>query len=1063
LYTKPPRALISARRFYNCATLDRLPIEDEGGSGSRGSHWEKLYMLEAVIGASGGPVFMEHSLALFEDTGWYRANYHKGGISAYGFGAGCGFITTRDCGPGGWGKAGSGIPSSLSPGPEHWPTYNDATGATAPAAAGLDRLCAWDLKSVRAVSTPNWVYKLNSEKCNSAATSAAQFNKGCKVPPWEVHYPAGTKAFLGYYPSNPDKFMNKCPVIVGNSPCTTGIETAWVGKIRGSSKGASSRCFVGSLQLDGQPLQSSRTFYPYKNAACYQHKCTSTQLQIVVMNAGSPVTVSCPVLGGDVSVSGFKGKLTCPPFAELCTLEAKLAAATANLKSSTALRFKGLIPVRGRSGSVVTVTARGLDATVAVYVGGKPTDTCTGGTACLAVKLQGDAQANKASCTAAGLSCIYKKGVRIDSGDKELGHFVVPPAVANGPVDVTLKAANAQVDVGFSALLIDSTGPTNFIDDAKTRKLGATALSGSSNELTKGPTHHMAYYWLPRDTAPFKAGTDDDLFYAVYLYYPADDKVEESATYSIKTVSTQTCRAVASDATEKAKSDCSLKPLSACTGNCVVATVESVDLTVDSSKHPAGSVWSSFQLLVNEGDVPSRRKHLDIIPSISQVVQSGSLTHQYVDCRGQVVGIQAIGKVVTKLDDCGVCGGKNWASPPFGVTANRPLLCDITKAGCICERSWTITRSGCTGKTFSGCSNFNMATGEPCNGFFSDKTPAQWKAEGYTWCKVPSNCAGAAGKLTSSATGAVTRFDKCKPQPVTDCKGKILANPLLGGGSVTDVCGVCEGDGTSCGKSLSGCQCKDSWTSNLGGCSGKTFKSCNLHTPGSVEPCNKVFDTSTKEFASKRPGQLFCEVPADCQGSKINVGSIKLDYCKFPSTSFKSCDASAAPANGGKGDCTSSLGPGATCQPTCNQGYTVSGKTACSAGTLVPATCAIPTCTDKKKNGDETMVDCGGSCPKCPTSCSDKVQNGDETGVDCGGSCPACMVGDITQSGCTCETKWSIGFSGCKGKTFSGCNNYDITTGLPCSGFYSNKSPAQWVAEGMSWCAVPSTCKGALR
>ena len=32
--------------------LDRLEIEDEGGSGSRGSHWEQVHFPEAVISAS---------------------------------------------------------------------------------------------------------------------------------------------------------------------------------------------------------------------------------------------------------------------------------------------------------------------------------------------------------------------------------------------------------------------------------------------------------------------------------------------------------------------------------------------------------------------------------------------------------------------------------------------------------------------------------------------------------------------------------------------------------------------------------------------------------------------------------------------------------------------------------------------------------------------------------------------------------------------------------------------------------------------------------------------------
>ena len=56
------------------------------------------------------------------------------------------------------------------------------------------------------------------------------------------------------------------------------------------------------------------------------------------------------------------------------------------------------------------------------------------------------------------------------------------------------------------------------------------------------------------------------------------------------------------------------------------------------------------------------------------------------------------------------------------------------------------------------------------------------------------------------------------------------------------------------------------------------------------------------------------------------------------------CDASAAPTNGGAGDCSSSLRSVSTCQPTCNSGYTVSGTSSCSAGTLIAATCSPILC-----------------------------------------------------------------------------------------------------------------------
>ncbi len=131
------------------------------------------------------------------------------------------------------------------------------------------------------------------------------------------------------------------------------------------------------------------------------------------------------------------------------------------------------------------------------------------------------------------------------------------------------------------------------------------------------------------------------------------------------------------------------------------------------------------------------------------------------------------------------------------------------------------------------------------------------------------------------------------------------------------------------------------------------------------------------------------------------------------------------------------------------------GKQCVKSGTT--ASCEIPrlpdgglpppaTCSDGKKNGDETDVDCGGSCPKkcadgegcsigtdcadsvceaecdgllcfpgtrdktCrPAECSDGQKNGNETDVDCGGTtCPQCAVqqackvnGDCQSNVCT--------------------------------------------------------------
>jgi hypothetical protein len=78
-------------------------------------------------------------------------------------------------------------------------------------------------------------------------------------------------------------------------------------------------------------------------------------------------------------------------------------------------------------------------------------------------------------------------------------------------------------------------------------------------------------------------------------------------------------------------------------------------------------------------------------------------------------------------------------------------------------------------------------------------------------------------------------------------------------------------------------------------------------------------------------------------------------------------------------------------------------------------------------NGDESDVDCGGSCDPCEAgrrchddedctslrctgarceepSCEDEMRNGDESDMDCGGSCDPCLLGSSCNVARDCET-----------------------------------------------------------
>lgn len=100
-----------------------------------------------------------------------------------------------------------------------------------------------------------------------------------------------------------------------------------------------------------------------------------------------------------------------------------------------------------------------------------------------------------------------------------------------------------------------------------------------------------------------------------------------------------------------------------------------------------------------------------------------------------------------------------------------------------------------------------------------------------------------------------------------------------------------------------------------------------------------------------------------------------------------------------------------------------------------------PSCHDGRKNGDESAIDCGGACNPCQNglacaqnsdclsqncdnkicepkivtdpqpdppdaSCSDREKNGDESDVDCGGSCSPCPNDKTCSKNSDCESEF---------------------------------------------------------
>jgi len=101
-----PKVQAIARNQFNCKFLAGGQLENQptGAESCTGDHWdERLFYPEALSGViSPTTNILSHiTLALLEDSGWYKANYTQGKANPWGLNAGCEFVSNQCLIPGG--------------------------------------------------------------------------------------------------------------------------------------------------------------------------------------------------------------------------------------------------------------------------------------------------------------------------------------------------------------------------------------------------------------------------------------------------------------------------------------------------------------------------------------------------------------------------------------------------------------------------------------------------------------------------------------------------------------------------------------------------------------------------------------------------------------------------------------------------------------------------------------------------------------------------------------------------------------------------------------------------
>ena len=94
IYINSPKLLAKAKLHFGCENMNGLRLENQGGQGSIGSHWDARFMQgELMISEDYSEVVLsDMTLAFLEDLGYYQINYYTGGLFRFGKNQGCSFL-----------------------------------------------------------------------------------------------------------------------------------------------------------------------------------------------------------------------------------------------------------------------------------------------------------------------------------------------------------------------------------------------------------------------------------------------------------------------------------------------------------------------------------------------------------------------------------------------------------------------------------------------------------------------------------------------------------------------------------------------------------------------------------------------------------------------------------------------------------------------------------------------------------------------------------------------------------------------------------------------------------
>ena len=293
-YLNSEKVLSVAKKYFNCDDLKGVELENQGGSGTASSHWEARILLgEYMNGYSytEEQVVSEFTLAVLEDSGYYKPNYYTGGLMRYGKNKGCEFLK-KECVD----KSTHKIKEDFEN--EFYDTITDGNNIDPSCSSGRQSRTykAWYL----ADNLPTIYQYFENKKI--VGYEPADF---CPV---SLKYQE--EEDLSYYVGHcstkgSGKYGSQINYIYSNiNPLSEAVQ-----KYTGENYSDHSFCFLSSL------TKGSDYHHYFVRSNCYEIFCSERSLTVKIFDD----YIVCPRAGGKVEVDGYEGFIACPDYNLMCS------------------------------------------------------------------------------------------------------------------------------------------------------------------------------------------------------------------------------------------------------------------------------------------------------------------------------------------------------------------------------------------------------------------------------------------------------------------------------------------------------------------------------------------------------------------------------------------------------------------------------------------------------------------------------------------------------------------------------------------------------------------------